>query len=129
MCSLRYALLYVNTLQHTDGELLSFQPIFLNEVLIRLPTDPSPSGGNESADEDVPIFHVSHVDRVYTLRAENINERTAWTTKIKQASQVYIETEKRKREKAYHGMIFFGSLILLCRIRRNDNNKRFDFGF
>jgi len=42
------------------------QPIFLNEVLVKLPTDPS---------GDEPIFHISHIDRVYTLRAESINER------------------------------------------------------
>ncbi|KAJ8352480.1 hypothetical protein SKAU_G00239560 [Synaphobranchus kaupii] len=67
-------------------------PIFLNEVLVKLPTDPS---------GDEPIFHISHIDRVYTLRAESINERTAWVQKIKATSELYIETEKRKREKAY----------------------------
>ncbi|XP_074070164.1 intersectin-1 isoform X4 [Macrotis lagotis] len=67
-------------------------PIFLNEVLVKLPTDPS---------GDEPIFHISHIDRVYTLRAESINERTAWVQKIKAASEFYIETEKKKREKAY----------------------------
>ncbi|XP_036396037.1 intersectin-1-like isoform X2 [Megalops cyprinoides] len=67
-------------------------PIFLNEVLVKLPTDPS---------GDEPIFHISHIDRVYTLRAESISERTAWVQKIKAASELYIETEKRKREKAY----------------------------
>nr|XP_014342044.1 PREDICTED: intersectin-1-like [Latimeria chalumnae] len=67
-------------------------PIFLNEVLVKLPTDPS---------GDEPIFHISHIDRVYTLRAESINERTAWVQKIKAASELYMETEKKKREKAY----------------------------
>ncbi|CAO2632398.1 Itsn1, partial [Lemmus lemmus] len=67
-------------------------PIFLNEVLVKLPTDPS---------GDEPVFHISHIDRVYTLRAESINERTAWVQKIKAASELYIETEKKKREKAY----------------------------
>ncbi|CAG00361.1 unnamed protein product, partial [Tetraodon nigroviridis] len=70
----------------------SFQPIFLNEVLVKLPTDPS---------GDEPLFHISHIDRVYTLRAESINERTAWVQKIKAASELFIETEKKKREKAY----------------------------
>lgn len=45
----------------------SFQPIFLNEVLVKLPTDPS---------SEEPVFHISHIDRVYTLRADNINERS-----------------------------------------------------
>ncbi|XP_013878187.1 intersectin-1 [Austrofundulus limnaeus] len=67
-------------------------PIFLNEVLVKLPTDPS---------GDEPLFHISHIDRVYTLRAESINERTAWVHKIKAASELFIETEKKKREKAY----------------------------
>uniref|UniRef100_A0A4X2KIG7 Intersectin 2 n=1 Tax=Vombatus ursinus TaxID=29139 RepID=A0A4X2KIG7_VOMUR len=67
-------------------------PIFLNEVLVKLPTDPS---------SDEPIFHISHIDRVYTLRVDNINERTAWVQKIKGASEQYIETEKKRREKAY----------------------------
>ncbi|MGH0147511.1 UNVERIFIED_CONTAM: hypothetical protein FKN15_045441 [Acipenser sinensis] len=66
--------------------------IFLNEVLVKLPTDPS---------SDEPIFHISHIDRVYTLKTENINERTAWVQKIKAASEHFIQTEKKKREKAY----------------------------
>ena len=33
---------------------------------MKLPTDPS---------GDEPIFHISHIDRVYTIRAESINER------------------------------------------------------
>ncbi|XP_027996135.2 intersectin-2 isoform X2 [Eptesicus fuscus] len=67
-------------------------PIFLNEVLVKLPTDPS---------SEEPVFHISHIDRVYTLRTDNINERTAWVQKIKAASEQYIDTEKKKREKAY----------------------------
>lgn len=31
-----------------------------------MPPDPS---------SDEPIFHVSHIDRVYTLRTETLNER------------------------------------------------------
>lgn len=62
--------IYIRT--HTHNQLLItelvrvFQPIFLNEVLVKLPTDPS---------GDEPLFHISHIDRVYTLRAESINER------------------------------------------------------
>ncbi|XP_034432891.1 intersectin-2b isoform X2 [Hippoglossus hippoglossus] len=66
-------------------------PVLLNEVLVKLP-DPS---------SDEPIFHISHIDRVYILRTDNINERTAWVQKIKAASEEFIDTEKRKREKAY----------------------------
>ncbi|XP_053314559.1 intersectin-2 [Spea bombifrons] len=67
-------------------------PIFLNEVLVKLHSDPS---------SDEPVFHISHIDRVYTLRTDNINERTAWVQKIKAASEQYLDTEKKKRERAY----------------------------
>ncbi|KAK2846206.1 hypothetical protein Q7C36_011060 [Tachysurus vachellii] len=67
-------------------------PVFLNEVLVKMPSDPS--------SED-PVFHISHIDRVYTLKADSINERTTWVQRIKAASEHFIETEKLKREKAY----------------------------
>ncbi|KAI4874469.1 hypothetical protein NFI96_026243 [Prochilodus magdalenae] len=67
-------------------------PVFLNEVLVKMPSDPS---------SDDPIFHISHIDRVYTLKADSINERTTWVQRIKAASEHFIETEKLKREKAY----------------------------
>ncbi|TMS13090.1 Intersectin-2 [Larimichthys crocea] len=69
----------------------SGKPVLLNEVLVKLP-DPS---------SDEPTFHISHIDRVYILRTDNINERTAWVQKIKAASEEFFETEKKKREKAY----------------------------
>uniref|UniRef100_A0A8C1V5N0 Intersectin 2a n=1 Tax=Cyprinus carpio TaxID=7962 RepID=A0A8C1V5N0_CYPCA len=67
-------------------------PVFLNEVLVKMPSDPS---------SDDPVFHISHIDRVYTLKADSIYERTTWVQKIKAASDNFIETEKLKREKAY----------------------------
>ncbi|KAJ8270493.1 hypothetical protein GJAV_G00115490 [Gymnothorax javanicus] len=67
-------------------------PVFLNEVLVKMPADPS---------SDEPVFHISHIDRVYTLKTENIHERTAWVQKVKTASEHFIDTEKKKREKAY----------------------------
>uniref|UniRef100_UPI003AAB5237 intersectin-2-like n=1 Tax=Centroberyx gerrardi TaxID=166262 RepID=UPI003AAB5237 len=67
-------------------------PLFLNEVLVKMPSDPS---------SDEPLFHVSHIDRVYTLKTETLNERTTWVQRIKAASEHFIETEKKKREKAY----------------------------
>ncbi|XP_075454596.1 intersectin-2 isoform X2 [Ascaphus truei] len=67
-------------------------PVFLNEVLVKLPSDPS---------SDEPVFHISHIDRVYTLRTESIKERTVWVQKIKAASENFIDTEKKKREKSY----------------------------
>ncbi|XP_058485779.1 intersectin-2b isoform X2 [Solea solea] len=68
-------------------------PVLLNEVLVKLP-DPS---------SDEPSFHISHIDRVYILRTENINERTSWVQKIKVASEEFLETEKKKRERVYQG--------------------------
>ncbi|MEQ2169506.1 hypothetical protein GOODEAATRI_025848 [Goodea atripinnis] len=41
------------------------EPVLLNEVLVKLP-DPS---------SDEPVFHISHIDKVYILRTDNINER------------------------------------------------------
>ncbi|TNN60807.1 Intersectin-2 [Liparis tanakae] len=75
----------------SDFLLLTHAPVLLNEVLVKLP-DPS---------SDEPTFHISHIDRVYILRTDSINERTAWVQKIKAASEEFIETEKKKREKAY----------------------------
>ena len=78
--------------RHSDLISLAFQPIFLNEVLTRVPTD---------ASVEEPVFHLSHIENVYTLRTDNVNERTAWMNKIKEAAELYIDTEKKKREKAY----------------------------
>jgi len=49
---------------------------------------------------------LSHIENVYTLRTDNVNERTAWMNKIKEASELYIDTEKKKREKAYQRKFF-----------------------
>uniref|UniRef100_A0A1A8H244 Intersectin 2b n=1 Tax=Nothobranchius korthausae TaxID=1143690 RepID=A0A1A8H244_9TELE len=68
-------------------------PVLLNEVLVKLPEPPS----------DEPVFHISHINRVYSIRTDNVNERTAWVQKIKVASEEFIETEKKKREKIYQG--------------------------
>lgn len=76
-------------------------PLLLNEVLVKLP-DPS---------SDEPLFQISHIDRVYALRTDNINERTAWIHKIKAASEEFIETEKKKRDKAYQARSVKGSGI------------------
>ncbi|XP_061735340.1 intersectin-2-like isoform X2 [Nerophis ophidion] len=67
-------------------------PILLNEVLVKL-ADPS---------SDDPVFQISHIDTIYTLRTDNINERTSWVQKIKTASEEFFETEKKKRDKAYN---------------------------
>uniref|UniRef100_A0A669EBH7 Intersectin 2b n=1 Tax=Oreochromis niloticus TaxID=8128 RepID=A0A669EBH7_ORENI len=60
---------------------------------------------------DEPIFHISHIDKVYMLRTDNINERTAWVQKIKVASEEFLETEKKKREKVYQARSMKGSGI------------------
>lgn len=38
-----------------------------------MPSDPS---------SDDPVFHISHIDRVYTLKADTINERYTYYTHI-----------------------------------------------
>lgn len=107
---------------------------------MKMPPDPS---------SDEPLFHVSHIDRVYTLKTETLNERhvcknlafcvttrpcfcvkhshiftasirAAWVQKIKAASEHFIETEKKKREKAYQGkhsytLILSVLTLSLCR--------------
>ncbi|XP_057596404.1 intersectin-2 isoform X4 [Hippopotamus amphibius kiboko] len=99
-------------------------PIFLNEALVKLPTDPS---------SEEPVFHISHIDRVYTLRTDNINERTAWVQKIKAASEQYIDTEKKKREKAYQGKsnpyceISMGSQSYTTRTLQDTLNPKWNF--
>lgn len=40
--------------------------------------------------------------------------RTAWVQKIKAASELYIETEKKKREKAYLGTARGAGALILC---------------
>ncbi|XP_078619312.1 intersectin-1-like isoform X4 [Branchiostoma floridae x Branchiostoma japonicum] len=69
------------------------QPIFLNEVIVKLPTD------KEDADE--PVFFLNHVDKVYQFRTEKASERNQWMKIMESASQQYIETERKKREKAH----------------------------
>ncbi|KAL0967131.1 hypothetical protein UPYG_G00248170 [Umbra pygmaea] len=67
-------------------------PLFLNEVMVKMPSD-------QTGDE--VLFHISHIDRIYTLKTNTINERATWVQRIKAASEHFIETEKKKREKAY----------------------------
>ena len=43
--------------------------MFLNEILVKLP---------DSSSEE-PFFHISNIDRVYSLKTENINERCTHT--------------------------------------------------
>ena len=42
-----------------------YQPIFLNEVMIKKPAD----------DSDSQVFHLHHVDRIYSLKAVSNTER------------------------------------------------------
>nr|XP_057945813.1 intersectin-2b isoform X1 [Doryrhamphus excisus] len=88
------------TKNHTQLKMYK-PPVLLNEVLVKLP-DPS---------SDDPVFHISHIDTVYILRTDNINERTSWVQKIKAASEEYIEMEKKKRDKAYHSRSVKGAGI------------------
>jgi len=46
---------------------LCVQPIFLNEVMLRKSPDDDPDG---------TIFHVSHIEHLYSLRAPSTAERS-----------------------------------------------------
>ncbi|XP_066912106.1 intersectin-1-like isoform X2 [Clytia hemisphaerica] len=67
------------------------KPIFLNEVIVKRPQD---------AEVNETLFHLSHIDRVISFRAESKNDRNSWVTNIQQASQQFIETERDKRNRA-----------------------------
>lgn len=56
----------INSISLSGHVCFYLQPLFLNEVLVKMPPDPS---------SDEPLFHVSHIDRVYTLKTETLNER------------------------------------------------------
>ncbi|XP_061091351.1 intersectin-2-like [Conger conger] len=77
-------------------------PVFLNKVVIKLPSDPS---------SEEPVFHILHIDRVYTLKTESINERATWVQKITTASEEFMEMEKKQLEKTYQGRSQKGSEI------------------
>ncbi|XP_052810185.1 intersectin-1-like isoform X6 [Mya arenaria] len=64
-------------------------PIFLNEVMIK---DPNP--------DDPDAFTISHVDRVYNLRCHSHTDRDNWVKHLRTASRHYLDTERKKREKA-----------------------------
>lgn len=92
--------LFAETFQLNWIKICFFQPIFLNEVLVKLPTDPS---------SDEPIFHISHIDRVYTLKTDNINER--WASKFLAKKRNKTFSEFLSHEMSKH-MLF--SFLLLC---------------
>ncbi|XP_060608466.1 intersectin-1-like isoform X3 [Ruditapes philippinarum] len=64
-------------------------PIFLNEVMIKKPNT-----------DDVESFTISHIDRVYNLKSHNQSERDTWVRHLETASRHYLDTERKKREKA-----------------------------
>nr|XP_006811485.1 PREDICTED: intersectin-2-like [Saccoglossus kowalevskii] len=66
-------------------------PLFLNEINVKGPTDK----------EEDSLFHLSHIDKVYSLKTDSVSERTKWLNKIQEATTVFIETEKKKLEKAH----------------------------
>eukprot|EP00105_Crassostrea_gigas_P039469 XP_019923617.1 PREDICTED: intersectin-1 isoform X3 [Crassostrea gigas] len=67
-------------------------PIFLNEVMVR----------RLGEDDNDCLFQVSHVDRVYNLKAPSLTERESWVRHIDAASKLFLDTEKQKREKLYN---------------------------
>ncbi|XP_069137970.1 uncharacterized protein [Argopecten irradians] len=98
-------------------------PIFLNEVMLKKTTE---------EDSETCQFQLSHVDRVFNLRATNQTERDAWCKNIEAASRHYLETEKRKREKTHQlrhtGGV--GRLLVLileaCHLQPSDDNGKSD---
>ncbi|XP_077977214.1 intersectin-1-like isoform X2 [Glandiceps talaboti] len=66
-------------------------PLFLNEISVKIPSDKN----------DENTFNLSHIDKVYALKTESAAARTKWLNKIEDATTVFIETEKKKREKAH----------------------------
>ncbi|XP_046849050.1 intersectin-1-like [Xenia sp. Carnegie-2017] len=81
-------------------------PIRLNEITVKVPDQHS----------EETLFQVSHIDKMYLLRAETKNERITWVRKLKQASEHYIETEGIRRQRAYRARSFrkdnIGKLIV-----------------
>uniref|UniRef100_T1IY47 Intersectin-1 n=1 Tax=Strigamia maritima TaxID=126957 RepID=T1IY47_STRMM len=62
------------------------QPIFLNEIMIKIPQD----------SEDGLHFCVNHIDRTYNFKTTTPTERNTWVKKLEDASHHYIETERKK---------------------------------
>ncbi|XP_036365508.1 intersectin-1 isoform X5 [Octopus sinensis] len=68
-------------------------PIFLNEVMLKTGTD---------GEYDTPChFQLCHINQTYNLKAGSANDRGVWVKKIETASRYYLETERKKNEKAY----------------------------
>ncbi len=53
----------------------------------------------KSAD-DKEAFSVAHIDRLYNLRCHSHSERDTWVKHLDTASRQYLDTERKKREKA-----------------------------
>lgn len=50
--------------------------------------------------DDVESFTISHIDRVYNLKSHTQSERDTWVRHLETASRHYLDTERKKREKA-----------------------------
>uniref|UniRef100_A0A8W8J4E6 Intersectin-1 n=1 Tax=Magallana gigas TaxID=29159 RepID=A0A8W8J4E6_MAGGI len=97
-------------------------PIFLNEVMVR----------RLGEDDNDCLFQVSHVERVYNLKAPNLTERESWVRHIDAASKLFLDTEKQKREKLYNLRKINGVgrllVVLLegCDLQASDVNGKSD---
>ncbi|PVD28103.1 hypothetical protein C0Q70_10685 [Pomacea canaliculata] len=67
-------------------------PVVLNEVLVKKPVE---------ADADPSHFQISHIDRVYHLKAPNETERDLWIKNIDMLSRQFLDTERKKRERQH----------------------------
>lgn len=97
-------------------------PIFLNEVMVR----------RLGEDDNDCLFQVSHVERVYNLKAPSLTERESWVRHIDAASKLFLDTEKQKREKLYNLRKINGVgrllVVLLegCDLQASDVNGKSD---
>ncbi|KAL5009816.1 hypothetical protein ScPMuIL_012121 [Solemya velum] len=98
-------------------------PVILNEVMVKKTQD---------EDADPCQFQISHIDRVYNLRTANTNERDSWVKHIESASRSYLDTERRKREKAHslRRSAGLGRLLVVimegCDLKASDANGKSD---
>lgn len=86
-------------------------PVGGRAALPHLPHRPGVHAASREHQREVKVFIYQHIFRWFvpaatlkSVRVSSLLRRTAWVQKIKAASELFIETEKKKREKAYLGI-------------------------
>ncbi|XP_074658567.1 intersectin-1-like isoform X3 [Tubulanus polymorphus] len=72
-------------------------PIFLNEIMVKMLSVDQESDNNKCNDQ----FQVSHIDRVYNMKAISSSDCNNWVKRIEEASKDYLNTERKRRERAH----------------------------